>query len=177
MYYFSAYATWKPSAYAKHRLYVKALESMEVTPIMGKFKEKQRGCLSCRARWVAHEEKETDVNIALWLINTAYKDWFDLAFVVSNDSDLAPAVRMLRAEFPHKRVRIITPPGRRTSKELMQAAGGPRMIRTIKETHVRKSLLPGSDRTFGRRCDYETTRLCLNRRPYDKAGQRRPAGI
>jgi len=146
VYYFSAFATWLPGPYARHRAYVRALEAVGVTPVMGHFKEKDRRCIRCGKSWKAHEEKETDVNIALWILNEAYKDTFDRAFVLSNDSDLAPVVRMLRQEFPRKRVRIITPPKKKTSKELIQAAGGPRVARTITESRVSRSLLP---RTLG----------------------------
>src|SRR5436853_496574 len=103
---------------------------------MGHFKQKHRRCHKCGARSIAHEEKETDVNIALHLLNHAYKNSFDCALPISNDSDLAPAVRMLKTEFPSKWVRILTPPNKRTSKELLQAAGGFHQVRTIKHAHV-----------------------------------------
>jgi uncharacterized LabA/DUF88 family protein len=142
--YFSAFATWRPDAYKRHRAYVAALEHVGVQPIMGQFKQKDRRCNHCGTRWIAHEEKETDVNIALHLLNLAYKDCFDCALLISNDSDLAPAVRMLKTEFPNKWVRIITPPKKRTSKELVQAAGGMTCVRTLKEKYLADSLLPAS---------------------------------
>ncbi len=160
VYYFSAYATWLPRPHARHQRYVAALEAVGVKPVMGNFKEKDRACRNCSATWKGHEEKETDVNIALYVINGAYKDEFDHAFIVSNDSDLAPVVRMLRNEFPHKRVRIITPPKRTSSKELVNAAGGRRYVRTIKESRVARSLLPEtlqhpSGRTVRRPHEYD----------------------
>lgn len=142
VYYFSAFATWLPAAYQRHRVYVRALQATGVEPIMGQFKEKDRECKSCKRTWIAHEEKETDVNIGLWMLNEAYKGTFDHAFLVTNDSDLTSVVRMIRKEFPRKRIRIITPPGRRTSKDLARANGGMRGVRSIKESHVRAFLLP-----------------------------------
>ena len=142
VYYFSAFATWRPARYARHREYVKALQASGVTPVMGVFKSKRDMCRTCKATFVRHEEKETDVNIGLWVLNEAYKNSYDHAFIVSRDSDLTPVVKMLHAEFREKRVRIITPPGRRSSKELVAAAGGPRYVRTIKESRVRKALFP-----------------------------------
>jgi uncharacterized LabA/DUF88 family protein len=144
VYYFSAYATWLTSQYARHRAYVVALSATGVTPVLGNFKAKDRHCSHCRHKWVAHEEKETDVNVALYLLNLAYKDAFDLALVVSNDSDLAPAVRMVRAEFPAKRVRILTPPSRFSSKDFANAAGGLGNVRSIKASRIAKHLLPAS---------------------------------
>jgi uncharacterized LabA/DUF88 family protein len=44
-----------------------------------------------------NEEKGSDVNLALHLLNDAWQDAFDCAVVVSNDSDLAEALRMVKA--------------------------------------------------------------------------------
>jgi len=44
VFYFSAYATWKPSSHIKHKTYIEALKSVGVTPILGKFKEKRKTC-------------------------------------------------------------------------------------------------------------------------------------
>jgi hypothetical protein len=142
VYYFSAFATWLPDAYRRHREYVRALQASRVIPVMGFFKYKDRQCKRCGAEWIAHEEKETDVSIGSYMVNEAYKDTFDHAFLVSNDSDLSPVVRMLRREFPAKRLRLFTPPKRRASKELVTEAGGPGYVRTIKVSHVRKHLFP-----------------------------------
>lgn len=158
VYYFSAFATWLPDSYRRHRQYVKALETCGVTPIMGRFKEKDQSCFSCGARWKTHEEKETDVNLALFLLNEARKDTYDHAFIISNDSDLVPAVKMVRQEFPHKRIRILTPPGKRTSMDLVRAAGGKKFVRTIKESQISKLIMPvrlsGRDGEIVRPDDY-----------------------
>ncbi|MCW9039197.1 MAG: NYN domain-containing protein [Rhodospirillales bacterium] len=122
VYYFSAYAKWLPGPYKRHREYVAALINVGVSPVMGQFKDKNRYCPSCDHRWNGHEEKETDVNIALALLNLAYKDEYDRAFVISRDSDLAPAIRMVRTNFPEKSVTVIAPPHRGHSAELIQAA-------------------------------------------------------
>ena len=119
VYYFSAYADWLPASARRHRRYVKALIARGVTPILSKFKDKDRKCPSCGHRWKGHEEKETDVNIALALINGAYRNEYDHAFVMTRDSDIAPAVRMVRALFPDKDVTIIAPPNRGHSSEIL----------------------------------------------------------
>ena len=43
------------------------------------------------------EEKGTDVNLAVHLLNDAWLDKYDCAVVVSNDSDLAEAMRLAKA--------------------------------------------------------------------------------
>jgi len=44
------------------------------------------------------EEKGTDVNLATHLVNDAYKKCFQTAIIVSNDSDLAGAVKIVTQE-------------------------------------------------------------------------------
>ena len=84
VHYFSAYATWKPSSYKRHREYVKALVAAGVVPVMGKFKEKTRTCPDCHQTRIYHEEKETDVNIALALLTGALKDEYDRALLIGD---------------------------------------------------------------------------------------------
>lgn len=68
VFYFSAFANWMPPQAARHRQYVEALKAFGVTPVMGEFKAKDKKCKICGGIYQSHEEKETDVNIALWLL-------------------------------------------------------------------------------------------------------------
>lgn len=138
--YFSAYAKWLPAAYSRHQEYVRALEAMEVEPLLSRFKRKDRGCRSCGNRWKSHEEKETDVSIGVNLLDAAYQDEFDQAFLVSADSDLVRAVQLVRKRFPRKTIRILTPPGRQSSRELIDASG--QRSATIRVLHLERCLLP-----------------------------------
>lgn len=108
--YYSAYAHWLPNAQRKHIEYVKALEARGVTPVMGQFKNKSRRCNKCGATWTAHEEKETDVNIALDLYRLAASNQFDRCLLISRDSDLAPSVRAVKQDFPQKVITTVSPP-------------------------------------------------------------------
>lgn len=113
--YFSAYATWKPEQHERHQIYVKALQITGVNVILGQFKEKDIYCPGCKLIHKGHEEKESDVNIAVQLIGDAYTDKFDHAFIVSRDSDLSGPIRYIRQHFPKKKVKIIAPPHPRTA--------------------------------------------------------------
>jgi uncharacterized LabA/DUF88 family protein len=117
--YFSAYAHWRPEPMSRHEEYVKALEATGVIAVMGHFKNKDRECFACKAKWVAHEEKETDVSIGVTMLNDAYKGEYERAYLVSRDSDLMPAVKMIRTEFPKKEIITVAPPHMRHSNDLL----------------------------------------------------------
>jgi uncharacterized LabA/DUF88 family protein len=46
--------------------------------------------------------KRTDVNIAVFMVDDAYQDSCDQLIVFSGDSDLVPAVNVVRRRFPQK---------------------------------------------------------------------------
>jgi uncharacterized LabA/DUF88 family protein len=140
-YYFSAYAGWTAQdVQDRHRDYVAVLKSTGVIPVMGTFKKKPRKCPKCKHEWDGHEEKESDVNIAMYLAKLAYEDAFDKAIIFTADTDLAPAIRIVRGAFPQKEVRVAIPERRlNRSKALEDAATG--RIR-ITEQHFARNLFP-----------------------------------
>jgi hypothetical protein len=78
----------------------------------------------------------------VYLLDLAYRNAFDRALVVSGDSDLVPAVRMVTERFPDKGFRIIAPVGRGFSMDLLNVAGGKKSGRRMKESHLESALLP-----------------------------------
>jgi len=48
------------------------------------------------------EEKGSDVNIATYLLVDAFEDDYEAAVVISNDSDLAEPIRLVRQKFKKK---------------------------------------------------------------------------
>ncbi|MHB8424869.1 MAG: NYN domain-containing protein [Gammaproteobacteria bacterium] len=138
--YFSAFATWLPDQFNRHQAYVNALEMRDIKIVLGRFKPRDKKCLAtCREKFVAHEEKETDVNLALYLTNYSWQNKFDHAILISGDSDLVPAVKSSIALFPKKKITIATPPNR-GANELIAAAHGNRI--RIKVSQLRNNLLP-----------------------------------
>ncbi len=80
------------------------------------------------------------VNLALHILNDAWADAYDCAVIVSNDSDLATALKMVREQ--HKKViGLITPgaPKRNPSWQLRQFSS---FIKIIRPWALEKSLLP-----------------------------------
>ncbi len=59
-------------------------------------------------KYLKTEEKGSDVNLSVHLLNDAWLDKFDAAIVVSNDSDLAEAIRLV-VEERKKPVGILNP--------------------------------------------------------------------
>lgn len=140
VFYFSAYADHaSTSTLQAQKAYIRALELTAVKPILGHFKKKERKCPSCSHKWTSHEEKETDVNIASVLLDLAYSDSFDRALVISNDSDLVPAIRMVRKRFPQKTVTTIAPPNYYHSNELIRVSSDKARIRPM---HLERAILP-----------------------------------
>lgn len=120
--YFSAYATWMPDRYARHREYVRALKHSGVECHMARFSNKDMTCKSCGTSWVRHEEKETDVHFSLRFLEDAIDDVFDRAIIVSAEGDYVPAVRRVRTRHPGKQVFLAAPPKRRRhARELLNS--------------------------------------------------------
>jgi uncharacterized LabA/DUF88 family protein len=136
--FFTAYPNWKNEAVVRHREYVKALKHADVRCFIGHFKEKPQTCKSCGARWIRHEEKETDVAIAVQITVDAFTDRFDRALIISADSDLAPPIRAVRHHFPDKKLHVIAPPGRLGQARDLQP------ILEITPGRIAKCLLPAT---------------------------------
>lgn len=80
--YFSALAyhltPQKPRVVERHRTYIRALESAEVEVNLARFKSRPLRCDSCGRHFTRHEEKETDVAIAIQLFELAPRPlWSD----------------------------------------------------------------------------------------------------
>ncbi len=84
------------------------------------------------------EEKGSDVNLAVHLLNDGWLDAYDCAVVVSNDSDLAEAMRLVRHHHG-KRIGLVTPGTGRPSRQLMAHAD---FARHIRPNALRRSQLP-----------------------------------
>lgn len=88
------------------------------------------------------EEKGSDVNLAVNLLNDAWLDLYDCAVVVSNDSDMAESLKIVRKNFPAKIIGLITPgENTRTSRKLSENA---HFVKKIRNSFLRSSQLPDS---------------------------------
>lgn len=87
-----------------------------------------------------NEEKGSDVNLAVHVLNDAWLDLYDCAVIVSNDSDLAESLRLVKAHCG-KLIGLVTPgaPTRTTSRQLSKHAD---FQREIRHSALRTSQLP-----------------------------------
>ncbi|MCL2335860.1 MAG: NYN domain-containing protein [Firmicutes bacterium] len=85
------------------------------------------------------EEKGSDVNLAVHLLNDAWKDVYDCAVIISNDSDFAEALRLVK-EQNGKKIGIISPVIKgHPSHELIKYAD---FVRRIRKGALAASQLP-----------------------------------
>lgn len=118
--YFTTRISWNPKYPDRHKrqsLFLDAVDTLpKVTTFYGHYLPKQVQCRRCGSTWESHEEKMTDVQIAVQLVRDAYEDGFDTALLLSADSDLAPPVEAVLEKFPTKRVIVVEPPARHSQK-------------------------------------------------------------
>jgi len=90
------------------------------------------------AQVIKTEEKGSDVNLAVHLLNDGWLDAYDCAVVVSNDSDIAESMRLVKDQHG-KRIGLITPGTRSQSRQLLAHAD---FARRIRSNALRRSQLP-----------------------------------
>ena len=96
------------------------------------------------AEFHAMEEKGSDVNLASYLLDDAWRGRFETAVVISNDTDLVTPIRMVTAE--RRRPVLVVCPGRwQVAPQLRSVASHVRYIRApILRAAQLPDTLPGS---------------------------------
>lgn len=126
-YYFSALAYHRvpkdPDVVTRHLTFIDCLKDTGVIVELARFKEKEVWCDNCQKYQIRHEEKETDVALAVKLLELFYQDKCDTAILMTGDTDIAPAVRFVKRYYPKKTVGFLFP-YRRKNKELRKLAFG-----------------------------------------------------
>ena len=145
--YFTAHVRGDPDGERREGAYLDALAShcQKVRRIDGRFQEKTRGCRNCGARWTSYEEKETDVNISVALIEGAALGAYDTALLISGDTDLRPAIASVKRLQPEKLIFAAFPP-RRYSARLVQSVDA---YTRIGHDKIRNAQLPHEVMTKG----------------------------
>ncbi len=134
---------------SNQEIYLKALATTPIVEMtLGKFKNKTvkcgvTVCTMIGKKWyLMPEEKRTDVNIAVFMLDDAYRDVCDQFVIFSGDSDLVPSVNMVRLRFPKKKIIVYVPsqdPQRGAAVELRTSA---HVNRTLPVLLLSKSQFP-----------------------------------
>ena len=123
----------------RQQVFLEALQTLPNLSIFyGHFLSDSITCRRCGHTYTTHHEKMTDVNISVELMKDAFQDRFDLALLISADSDLVSPVRTVQQLFPQKIVITIFPPGR-FSSALKSVSSG---ILRIGHVELSKSMFP-----------------------------------
>ena len=95
IYYFSALATHlnNPQKITRHKNLIRCMEDTGVIVQLGSFKRRDITCRNCNNTFAKHEEKETDVAIAVKILEVCLRDECDVVVIISGDTDIIPAVR------------------------------------------------------------------------------------
>ncbi len=113
----------KPGVTKRHQDYIVCLRETGVIAELASFKRKDGYCRNCGVKITRHEEKESDVAIAVRLLDLLHRDLCDCTVLVTGDSDIVPAVRCARALFPASAVYACFPFNRQ-SLELKTVVNG-----------------------------------------------------
>lgn len=83
-------------------------EKFEV--VRGKYLEKHITCPYCKGDIPRPEEKKTDVNISIRMIEDCMVGATDTIALVSADSDLVPPLELIQKRFPNIKIKVYFPP-------------------------------------------------------------------
>ncbi|MDR0534140.1 MAG: NYN domain-containing protein [Verrucomicrobiales bacterium] len=95
----------------RQELYWRALQTVEGVKIVeGQYQKRTVRCgARCLEEYQTAEEKKTDVNIAVQMINDSIKGSIDSIVLVSGDSDLQPAVIWIKENHPNIKLTVYIP--------------------------------------------------------------------
>ncbi len=142
------------TAHKRQRIYLKALQRYipEIHICYGFFRE-----VTFKARIVGaapsvrkvhvkkSEEKGSDVNLAVHLVNDAWLGEYDSAMVISNDSDLAESLKLVRKHH-NKEIILANPHKHPYSVKLIEHASSVRRIRQgILADSQLPTIIPGTN--------------------------------
>jgi uncharacterized LabA/DUF88 family protein len=133
---------------ANQETYLKALAtSPKVRVFLGKFKKKTFTCrVACghtgSKEYIGTEEKRTDVNIAVNLLDDVYQDLADCFVIISGDSDLVPALSIAKSRFPLKKLVVYVPSRHPTRGAAVELRGAADKNRTLPLDLIKRSQFP-----------------------------------
>lgn len=83
--------------------------------VRGKYMEKHITCPYCKGDITRPEEKKTDVNISIRMVEDCVMGTTDVVALVSADSDLVPPMELIQRLFPSIAIKVYFPPSNYSS--------------------------------------------------------------
>lgn len=103
--FFTAVLKWDHAKQQRHRNFIAAQEAVGVEVVESNFRKK--------GRKGGHEEKQTDVEIALRMYRDAVERGINTQVLITADSDQVPTVKHIRDAAPETHIILAAPPGRK----------------------------------------------------------------
>jgi uncharacterized LabA/DUF88 family protein len=121
--YFTSRVTNNPDKQKRQTIYIEALETEGIQVLYGHYQRDAVECKRCGHIWASYNEKMTDVKIATQILVDAYQNKYDMAMLISGDSDLVPPISAVHQNFNNKRVFVAFPPKRFNNSVALVAKG------------------------------------------------------
>ena len=139
----------------KQKQYLRSLNTCSNIDItLGKFKKRELTCRvqSCTYQgsriYKSMEEKRTDVAIAIQILDDAYQDLADRFVIISGDSDLIPAIEVLKQRFPEKQVIVYVPAKNKIRGQATELRSAADKDRTLPLDLIKRCQFPHTVKTL-----------------------------
>lgn len=137
--YFTTLVTNDVNTRLRQKCFINALGTLSLVKIFyGKFQKEDAHCNGCGNDYQTTCEKMTDVGIVTELIKDYYEDKFDMAMLISGDTDLLPPIKLINENSKNKRVFVAFPP-KRVNDDVRKFAKG---SMTIGRKNLKDSQFP-----------------------------------
>ncbi len=110
--------------------------------INGHYADKFINCYAtCKEQFVVPEEKCTDVNLALAMINDCIEGNVDIITLITADSDQVSTIKYIKNKFPNIKIRVYFPPDRKSNE--IRALMGTVVFLENHEEKFKNAKMPG----------------------------------
>lgn len=113
VHYFSARPSFlvsrQPDKVRRYDTYIAALRHSGVEVHLARFKPKESVCPRCKQAFRRHEEKETDVAMAMAIVEVLVTGECDTVVLVTGDTDLIPALQATKRLLPRAKIGVAFP--------------------------------------------------------------------
>ncbi|MBK9300127.1 MAG: NYN domain-containing protein [Bacteroidetes bacterium] len=96
---------------------------------------------TCKEQFKVPEEKCTDVNLALAMVNDCIDGMVDVITLVTADSDQVSTIKYIKSKFPHVKIKVHFPPDRSSNE--IRSIINPVVFLENHEDKFKNSKMPG----------------------------------